>query len=455
MGAREPNQDLRRLHSEAGWTLRQFAQAVNRVGTECGTPTTYSAQTAHTWLKGHLPSEERRALILEALSRRLVRRVRHTDAGFPATSEANASPGIDTVDEIIGLERRAMVDTSRRSMLGIGLYSAALAIPGWQDVRARMNSIKMDPHARIGRPDVQAVSAMTDRLSDLDDDFGGQYVRPMAVAFFEWKVAPYLRATASGKVRQEMLSAAAFLCYLTGWMAEDEEAQGLAQQYYVKGLELAGASGDRMTYCHILRGMSVQAANLGHGAPAVRLANAAAEASPESNPRMRAFLAGQQAHAYALAGERIRALNSLREAERSVEQAESGYGTFGGYNPATLAYHTAQVRHALGDVKGGIVSLTDHFRLRQANDKLRTELIFGSLLAERQLKVGHLEAACARWSKVLDAYPHMHSGRLDSRVADIPKLLSPYEGNAAARELRQRVRELRPGHEVGNRHDPR
>ncbi|WFB09601.1 tetratricopeptide repeat protein [Streptomyces sp. LX-29] len=442
MAAREPNRDLQRLHIEAGWTLRQFAQAVNRVGTECGTPTTYSAQSAHAWLKGHMPPAERQALIVEALSRRLVRPIGPVEAGFPAPSETNASPGIDTVDEIIELERRAMVDASRRSMLGIGLYSAALSIPGWQDVLSRMNSIKVNTHARIGRSDVQAVSAMTDRLSGLDGEFGGQYARPMAAAFFERTVAPYLRATASGEVRKEMMSAAALLCYLTGWMAVDEESHGLAQRYYVKGLELAGASGDRMTYCHILRGMSVQAANLGHGAPAVRFANAAAEASPESNPRMRAFLAGQQAHAYALAGERANARSSLREAERAVNQAECGYGTFGGYNSATLAYHTAQVRHALGDVKGGIESLSDHFPLRQADDTLRSELLFGSLLAERQLKIGHLDAACAQWNRILDAYPRMHSGRLDSHVANIPKLLSPYEGNAAARELRERVREL-------------
>ncbi|WP_279571479.1 hypothetical protein [Streptomyces sp. 8K308] len=41
-----------------------------------------------------------------------------------------------------------------------------------------------------------------------------------------------------------MLSAASFLCCLTGWMAVDEGLQGLAQRYYAKGLELAGASDD-------------------------------------------------------------------------------------------------------------------------------------------------------------------------------------------------------------------
>ena len=39
MANRVPNQELERLFRETGWTLRQLAQAVNRVGTEYGTPT--------------------------------------------------------------------------------------------------------------------------------------------------------------------------------------------------------------------------------------------------------------------------------------------------------------------------------------------------------------------------------------------------------------------------------
>ncbi|MEV7868449.1 hypothetical protein AB0P17_20655 [Streptomyces sp. NPDC088124] len=188
--------------------------------------------------------------------------------------------------------------------------------------------------------------------------------------------------------------------------------------------------------------MSVQAANLGHGTPAVRLANAAAEASPESGPRMRAFMAGQQAHAYALAGERTNALNSIRETERAVNQAESQLGTFGGFSSATLAYSTSEVRHALGDVKGSVESLHDHFRLRDSSDKQRSGLIFSSLLAERQLQMGHLEAACATWGKVLDGYPAIHSGRIDQQVARIPALLAPHRSNPAARQLLERHHEV-------------
>ncbi|MFF3261388.1 tetratricopeptide repeat protein [Streptomyces sp. NPDC002932] len=440
MTTRQPNTALEHLFRESGWTLRQFAQSINRIGTERGTPLNYTKPSVHQWLQGQMPREAVRPLILEALSRRFNRPVTSGEAGFPGSLDQLKRPA-GTVDGLLDLGREDM-DPSRRSVLGAGLFSVALTIPGWQDVVGRMDAIRVDPQRRIGQPEVQAVTAMTERLSDLDDDFGGRYARPMSAAFLVNTVAPYLKADASEEIRRSMLSAASFLCYLTGWMAVDEGAHGRAQQYYVKSLELAGASGDHMTYCHVLRGMSVQAANLGHGVPAVRYANAAAEASPESSPRMRAFMAGQQAHAYALAGEKKNALHSLKEAERAVNQAESQLGTFGGFSSATLAYSTAEVRHALGDTKGSVESLYDHFRLRDSSDSKRSEIKFGAMLAERQLKIGHLEAACATWATALDSYPGIHSGRVDEQVKRIPSLLFPYRSNPVARQMYERSREL-------------
>ncbi|MBB5933961.1 hypothetical protein FHS42_000987 [Streptomyces zagrosensis] len=39
----KPNTNLEGLFQETGWTLRQFAQAVNHTATEAGTPTMYRA----------------------------------------------------------------------------------------------------------------------------------------------------------------------------------------------------------------------------------------------------------------------------------------------------------------------------------------------------------------------------------------------------------------------------
>ncbi|MGW2390304.1 tetratricopeptide repeat protein [Streptomyces lydicamycinicus] len=441
MGTREPNRHLERLYRQTGWTLRQFVQAVNRIGTERGTPLKYREPSAHQWCRGHLPKEQARPLIVEALARKLGRPVTHAEAGFPApANSSDAPPG--TVEGLIDLGRGDM-DPSRRGVLGIGLFSVALTVPNWPDVVGRMEAVRSARPRRIGMPEVDMVIAMTERVSELDDQFGGRHARPMAAAFLVNTVAPYLRADASEPVRKAMMSAAADLCYLTGYMAVDEGVHGLAQQYYLKALELAGAAEDHLTYCTTLRGMSVQAVDLRHGRQAMRLADAAAAASPQAGPRMRAFLAGQQAHTSAQIGDHSNALMYLREAEVAMERAESRGKAFGSYDPAALNYHTSQVRYELGDVPGSIKAMQESDKVRYSVYR-RARVRHRATLAERQLEIGHLEAACATWQLALDDYPLVQSGRADQRMQTMFKLIRPHLKNPAARELHERARLVTP-----------
>ncbi|MFE7540557.1 tetratricopeptide repeat protein [Streptomyces platensis] len=441
MGTREPNRHLERLYRQTGWTLRQFVQAVNRIGTERGTPLKYREPSAHQWRQGHLPKEQARPLIVEALARKQGRPVTHAEVGFPApVNSSDATPG--TVEGLIDLGRGDM-DPSRRGVLGIGLFSVALTVPNWPDVVGRMEAVQSGRPRRIGMPEVDMVIAMTERVSELDDQFGGRHARPMAAAFLVNTVAPYLRAEASEPVRKAMMSAAADLCYLTGYMAVDECLHGLAQQYYLKALELAGAADDHLTYCTTLRGMSVQAVDLSHGRQAMRLADSAAAASPQAGPRMRAFLAGQQAHAAAQIGDQSTALVYLREAEATMDKAESREKAFGSYDPAALNYHTSQVRYELGGMRGAVEAMQQSDKLRYSVYR-RTRVKERSILAERQFAIGHLEAACATWHLALDDYPLVQSGRADQRMQTMFKLIRPHLNNHAARELHERARLVTP-----------
>lgn len=441
MSTREPNRHLERLYRQTGWTLRQFVQAVNRVGTERGTPLKYREPSAHQWCQGHLPKEQVRPLIVEALARKLGRPVTPTEAGFPApVNSSDATPG--TVEGLIDLGAGDM-DPSRRSVLGISLFSVALTVPNWPDVVGRMEAVQGGRPRRIGMPEVDMVIAMTERVSELDDQFGGRHARPMAAAFLVNTVAPYLRADASEPVRKAMMSAAADLCYLTGYMAVDEGVHGLAQQYYLKALELAGAAEDHLTYCTTLRGMSVQAVDLRHGRQAMRLAAAAAAASPQAGPRMRAFLAGQQAHASAQIGDHSNALMYLREADVAMERAESRGKAFGSYDPAALNYHISQVRYELGDVPGSIKAMQESDKVRYSVYR-RARVRHRATLAERQLEIGHLEAACATWHLALDDYPSVQSGRADQRMQTMFKVIRPHLKNPSARELHERARLIIP-----------
>ncbi|MGW7578262.1 tetratricopeptide repeat protein [Streptomyces sp. NPDC054765] len=437
----EPNRGLGQLFRETGWTLRQFAREVNRIGTERGTPLKYREPSVHQWLRGHIPKPAVRPLIVEALSRQLLRPITHAEAGFPSPAvKADAAPG--AVEGLIDLGRQDM-DPSRRSVIGAGLFSVALAVPNWPDVAGRMEGIQTGATRRIGISEVDMVIAVTERISDLDDQFGGRHARPMAATFLVNSVAPYLHADATDHVRKAMMSAASDLCYLAGYMAVDEGLHGLAQQYYMKALELAGASEDHLTYCTTLRGMSVQAVDLGHGMKAVRLADAAAAASPQAGPRMRAFLAGQQAHAAAQIGERSNALMHLQEAEVAMEKAESRGKAFGSYDPAALNYHISQVRYELGDIHGAVKAMQQSDKVRFSVYR-RARVRHRATLAERQLEVGHLEAACTTWHQALDDYPMVQSGRADDRIRIMFSRLRPHLKNVTARALYERARGVVP-----------
>ncbi|MFE5296484.1 tetratricopeptide repeat protein [Streptomyces sp. NPDC056632] len=439
MKARTPNIALATLFEETGWSRGQFMRAVARVGAEVGIPFQYDETAVPHWLAGTMPRKQVRPLLREALARRLGRPVSDYAAGFSETPEA-AQHAPDTVAGLADLGSADM-DPSRRSVLGAGLFSAAAVIPGWPDVRDRLERVQADPYTRIGRPEVAAIAAMTEHISDLDDKFGGRMARPMAAAFLVNTIVPALRATASDEVRSAVRSAAADHCYLTGFMAMDERKDGLAQRYYTNALELAGAAGDHLTYCTTLRGMSVQAVDLGHGPLALRLADAAAAASPQAGPRMLAFLTGQQAHAAAQTGDRKGALLRIKEAEVAMDRAESRARAFGSYDPSALNYHVGQVRYELGDVAGAIESLELADRLREPAYR-RTRVRYTAMLAERKLEIGRLEEACVDWGRVLDDYPQVQSGRCDERVRVMLSALRPHLRNAQAREVYERGRPM-------------
>ncbi|MEU3633620.1 hypothetical protein [Streptomyces fradiae] len=237
---------------------------------------------------------------------------------------------------------------SRRSVLGAGLYSAALLVPAFHELAGRAEAVRAGRTVRIGDGDVATVRRMTDKVAEILDEIGAGHARPMAAAFLANTVGPYLKASGPERVRREMRAAAADLVYLTGWMAMYEDRQALGQRYYVKALRLAGEAEDHITYCRTLRGTSLQASHLGYGPKALELADGAAAAAPSAGPRLLNYSidnfgdSGDQTgrdHLYGLdryrladfgrseSGAFLRALASDADAYETVSAAQQLYGT--------------------------------------------------------------------------------------------------------------------------------
>ncbi|MFI5941317.1 transcriptional regulator [Streptomyces uncialis] len=333
------------------------------------------------------------------------------------------------------------MDPVRRNLLSAGLFSVAVKIPDWRDAVDRIALARSGEVRRIGEGEISMVISMTQHFSDLDYQFGGRNTRPVAAAFLVNTVAPYLTAEGSDSVRDRMLSAASDLCYLTGYMAVDEGQQGLGQRYYLKAMELARSANDRNAHSLALHGMSSQALQLGHHRTALRLTSAAMADGRQMEPNMRAFLAGQRAYASALTEGSGSALPFLRKAETEIGKTESASKVvMGHYRDAVLEFDIAQVKYGLNDTAGSVESLKRYTAMQDRRHRRRA-VLDGATLAERQLEIGHLEAACATWDQMMTDYPYVQSGRADQRVISMVSSLKPFLKNSVARDLYERARE--------------
>ncbi|MGE7432744.1 hypothetical protein [Kitasatospora sp. NPDC001175] len=439
---RTPNQALAALLAETKWKNGQLAREVNRVGGEAGIALSYDESAVSHWLSGTIPRQRVQPLICEALSRKLRRPVTSEQAGFGRATNTGKWP--DTVSGIVDLGRQDM-DPSRRGVLAAGLYSAALMVPAYSDLAGRLDKGVMDKAAgrtvRIGTAEVATVRTMTDRIADILDELGGGHARPMAAAFLVNTVSPYLQASGPERVKSEMLAAASDLTYLTGWMAMYETAHGLGQSYYLRALELAAAAGDHITYCRTLRGMALQASSLGHGPKALELADSAAEAAPAAGPRLTAFLRGQQAHGAAMVKDQRQAFARLRETEDALSRADGRNDAVGGYDQAAYHFHVSHVLWELGDQAGSVRALRASNRARPTNEK-QGRVHANGLLARRQMKMRHVEAAAETWNAFLDDYVTISSARGDEHFRTLRPEIAPYAGLRAVQQLDQRAAEV-------------
>ncbi|MFJ8478187.1 hypothetical protein [Kitasatospora sp. NPDC094011] len=435
---RTPNTELTALMQQAGWGNDQLARAVNRVGTEAGLRLSYDKSAISHWLSGTRPRADVREVVRETFSRRLGRPVTPEETGFGSGSELRDGRGV--LSDLMSIGRSDM-DPSRRGMLTAGLYSLALTVPVFNDDADRIAHTAAGRTVRVGKGEAATVRTMTDRIAGILDELGAAHARPMAAAFLVNSVGPWLQASGTAEVKAELLSAAADLTYLTGWMAMYETAHGLGQKYYVQALRLARDAQDHVTYCRTLRGMALQASNLGHGPKSLELADSAAEAAPASGPRLRAFLTGQQAHGAAMVKDRRQAFARLAETETALAQAEGRNDSIGGYDQAAYHFHVSHVLYELGNLPGAIKELQLSNRVRPTNEK-QGRVHGNGLLARRQMELGHVDAACATWDAFLDDYVTISSVRGDEHFQTLNKALPAHAASRTVRQLHQRTHEV-------------
>lgn len=227
-----------------------------------------------------------------------------------------------------------------------------------------------------------------------------------------------------------MLSAAAELAYLAGWMAFDNAEHATAQRYFTGAVKLAAEADDPPMAAHVLRAMAHQAVDLGHPQHALELAAASVDGRRYAlaSPRERSLLGVVHARALAAAGEKkaaaaalLRAEDDLRAADVSDEPARVFF-----FTEASLAHETACTLRDTGDLTGALAQFRRSVRTRQAAAFARTHAVTLGYYGAVQARQGAIEEACATWNRALDAMDGVHSGRARQTAVTMRSALSPY-----------------------------
>ena len=443
---RRANAALRQLLAEARWTEDGLARQVNAVAAEIGLATRLDRRSVSHWLAGRRPRSPLPELIAEALARRLGRPLSAAATGF-AASAAPADPGDPKQDPLVTMEVLCKLAEGGRETDQGGVYSLAELedLHAWPADDLFQTPFRTAVGARLEPEHVASARQMARVFVDADSVYGGGYARAALARYLAYDIAPRVRAPARRDTHKRMLSVAAELAYLCGFMCFDDEQNALAQRYYKAALKLSIENEDPVAYAATLRAMSVQARSLGHYREARSLAEAAVASVRDCElPNLhRASLYGPLAAAAAAQGDREAALAALTCAERLAggagaarpDAADPGAGfAIGRYHAAAHAYQEAAVRALLGDRPGAIRVLSESVRRHSADDR-RSRAITLASLAELHLDQGHLDESVAACHAFIDDYQPLRSNRAQSALRRLTARLRPHAANHSARQL--------------------
>ena len=453
---RTANAALRILLLEARWTEDGLARQVNAVAAEIGLATRLDRRSVSHWLAGRRPRSPLPELIAEAFARRLGRPLSAAETGLAVTTGSAAGSAhspIETTscadpkeDPLETLEILCKLTEGGRETDQGGVYNLAELddLHAWPADDLFQTPFRTASGARLEPEHVTSARQMAKVFVDADSVFGGGYARAALARYLAYDIAPRLRAPARRDTRKRMLSVAAELAHVCGFMCFDDERNAIAQRYYKAALKLSIENEDPAAYAVTLRAMSVQARTLGHYREARSLAEAAVASVQECEipDPQRASLYGPLAVAAAAQGDREAAMAALTRAERLVGGRAAGAGAadaeegraIGRYHAASHAYQEAAVRALLGDRPGAIRVLSESVRRRSADERRSRAMTLASL-AELHLDQGHLDESIAACHAFIDDYQPLRSSRARSALGRLTARIRPHAANHSARQL--------------------
>jgi len=427
-----------------------LARLVITVAAENGEQVLTNRSSIAHWIGGTVPSGRMPAYLAEALSRRLRRQVTVADIGL-AAEDGPVAPfdpepfDPDLVGSIIDLGK---ADLERRDML---FSIALLPLSVTYLVEAAERGTRFRQYGgTIGPAEVDAVRAVTAAFNQVDETLGGGHGRAAVVQYLITDVAAYCAGRFQREPdRRAMFGAASEVAYLVGWKCHDMGAEGYAQQYYTRSLQLATESDPRAHAAWVLRIMAHQALDLGRTQRCADLASRAWDmVHGRIDPAAEALFAITAARANAAHHDDRAAVQALHCAEDLLgngdEEQMPHWATVTGPPAATVASHTAKTFTALGDHRR---AETYYLTAAAGRDPQRYRRIYAlnlSQAAEARAAQGNAEQACATWATAVNSMPRVTSNRHRRALITMRAQLRVYRrrGVTGAAELDRRAVDL-------------
>jgi transcriptional regulator with XRE-family HTH domain len=303
---------------------------------------------------------------------------------------------------------------------------------------------------RIGRSEVEVMWSMCRAFADADHHLGGGYARSTLIQFVNHTVSPMLAGTYDAETGRQLLTAAARLSDLGGFMCFDSARQGLGQRYYIQALRLASAAGDRALGAHILADMSLQAHDLGRPREALALAEAGHRTARDcGSPSTAARCSALQARAHALAGDRPATTTAMATAEHELNAAQPDDEPFWirFFTPEQLAAEFMYAAHDLGqavEVQAHAPTVMASSAAMQRREVLAASTLASSYLPGARSKSSQVdvERACQILTDALPSAAGLTSARGLTSINAVRRRLAPYRTMPAVQKVEQTFEEF-------------
>ncbi|PAZ12464.1 sporulation protein [Streptomyces sp. SA15] len=444
---REPNAQLIAVIDEARVSNKGLAKRMRDLAAQRGVSLGTTHVSVQRWRDGSGIQPQTAAIMADALSSKLGRRITPGDLGFFDLTQSTTPERVgypSTVPDVLSMldglaqERAEASVTDRLVVADAELCAAVLS---WMIARPDGLEADRPVQQRVGMRDVRAIRDAAATFMQLDFKYGGGHGHRALRHYFRHEVLPLLSASYSEKVGTALFSAAAEVSQLLAWTAYDAGNHPLAHRYLTATLRLSQVIDDRMFGSRILGNLSHQANYLGNHAQAIQLARAAVEgANGRATPRALSNYLAMEARALSNAGDGIAAARAMTEAERHFERADTGE------DPTWLSYFDeaelmGELCHCFRDLKMRREAVAQAQRAVVSTDPkyARTLGFCRMVLAQSQLLNGELEAAVTTASLAVDGGDSLQSNRFQRYVTDFQNEVSMHAANPSVVAFNEKV----------------